>query len=98
MTTSIEAPPGKRRHRGTPQLEAPAVSQHQLQANLEAWVLRKLLLPHLFEGVTTTEIRRDRLKVVLMERGLVNSYAGEHAGKRVSWKTVFKSLYGEELA
>lgn len=72
--------------------------QHRREAELEAWICERLHLRDLFAGVTSTEIRRDRLKVVLLQRGLVESIAGRFEDKPISWRELFKKLYGEELA
>jgi hypothetical protein len=74
-----------------------ALSDHRRDAELEAWVCRKLNLRDLFAGVTTLDVRRDRLKVVLLERGLTESNAGSLEGKPVSWRKVFSRLYHVEL-
>lgn len=75
----------------------PPLAQHRRDANLEAWICDRLKLRDLFAGSTTTEIRRDRLKVVLLERGLVESIAGTRDRKPVTWRVLFKTLYAEEL-
>lgn len=72
-------------------------SPHRKDAECEAWICERLHLPHLFEGVTDKSIRRDRLKVVILERGLSEAGAGRLGGKGVSWRALFKQLYGEEL-
>lgn len=84
----------------TPAAETPApatTSKHRRDAALEQWICKQLQLRDLFSGTTTTEIRRDRLKVVLLERGLTNSNAGKHDGKTMTWSTLFRELYGEDL-
>ena len=75
----------------------PAISKHRQDAELEAWICERLKLRDLFAGVTSTEIRRDRLKVVLLERGLTESIAGARGGKPVTWRALFEQLYGEQL-
>lgn len=63
----------------------------------EAWIAKRLGLPELFLGTTSTQIRRDRLKVVLLERELTDSIAGRADGKPITWRALFLQLYGEEL-
>ena len=75
----------------------PLYSQHRKDADLEAWICKKLGLRDLFAGTTTTDTRRDRLKVVLTERGLADSHAGSFDGKRISWRQIFTRLYGGSL-
>jgi hypothetical protein len=74
------------------------ISQHRRAAELEAWVCKRLALRDLFSGVTTSEIRRDRLKVVLLQRELTEAVAGKFQGKAIKWRELFTQLYGESLA
>jgi hypothetical protein len=74
-----------------------ALSDHRRDAELEAWICKKLALRDLFAGATSTDTRRDRLKVVLLERGLTESIAGAIEGKPVTWRKVFTRLYHVEL-
>lgn len=73
------------------------LSEHRRDAELEAWICARLKLRDLFAGVTSTETRRDRLKVVLLERGLTESNAGKFEGKPVTWRALFARLYRDEL-
>lgn len=81
----------------TPAPTVEQLSQHRRDSELEAWICSKLKLRDLFAGVTTPEIRRDRLKVVLLKRGLLGSVAGRFNGASVSWRALYAKLYGEEL-
>jgi hypothetical protein len=74
-----------------------ALSEHRRDAELEAWICTRLKLRDLFAGVTSTETRRDRLKVVLIERGLTDSNAGRFEGKPLTWRALFARLYKSEL-
>lgn len=76
----------------------PTIGKHRKDAELEAWICARLNLRDLFVGITSREVRRDRLKAVLIERGLIESIAGTHERKPVSWRAMFKQLHGEELA
>lgn len=73
--------------------DVPTTSQHRRDTELEQWICERLKLRDLFAGVTTTDIRRDRLKVVLLERGLTESIAGKFEGKSVKWAALFERLY-----
>lgn len=75
----------------------PTLSKHRKDAEAEAWICTRLNLRDLFAGVTSTETRRDRLKVVLLERGLTESIAGRMDGKPVTWRKLFEQLYGVKL-
>jgi hypothetical protein len=76
----------------------PTTSQHRKDDEIEAWICERLKLRDLFDGDTTTEIRRDRLRLVLLERGLTDSIAGRMGGKPVTWRQLHKQLYGEDIA
>ena len=73
------------------------LSPHRRDTELELWICSRLNLPHLFSGVTDTGTRRDRLKVLLLERGLTDSVAGRREGEPIAWRKVFEMLYSEEL-
>lgn len=74
------------------------LTDHRKSAEREAWICERLKLPHLFAGVTSTELRRDRLKAVLLERGLTESIAGSRDGKPLTWRKLFLEHTGEEIA
>jgi hypothetical protein len=72
-------------------------SAHRRDAELEAWICKRLALRDLFAGDTTREMRRDRLKVTLLRRELTEAVAGKFQGKAVKWRELHRQLYGEEL-
>jgi hypothetical protein len=74
------------------------LSQARRDAELEAWICKRLAIRDLFAGDTTRELRRDRLKVTLLERGLTESIAGRFDGKPITWRALFEKLFGEDLA
>jgi hypothetical protein len=76
----------------------PVMRQHRRDAELEAWICKRLALRDLFAGDTTREIRRDRLKVTLLQRELTEAVAGKFQGKAVMWRALYEQLYGESLA
>lgn len=76
----------------------PTTSAHRRESELEAWICARLKLRDLFAGVTDRTVRRDRLKVVLLERGLTESIAGRMDGKPVTWHALYHKLFGEDLA
>lgn len=79
---------------------APAqpLSQHRKDAELEAWVCRRLALRDLFAGATDSATRAGRLRAVLIERDVVEAIAGSFEGKTISYREIHKRLYGEDLA
>jgi hypothetical protein len=76
----------------------PTKSQHRRDAELEAWICERLQLRDLFAGVTDTATRRDRLKVLLTQRGLTDAIAGRMNGKPISWRALVKQLYQDDLS
>lgn len=75
----------------------PGTSQHRKDAELEAWICTRLKLRDLFAGITNTDTRRDRLKVVLLQRELIDSIAGRFEGKAITWRALFERLYRTPL-
>lgn len=75
----------------------PTMSKMRSDSLTEGWIAGRLQLPELFMGHTSTEMRRDRLKVVLLERELTEAIAGRLDGKPVKWRELYKLLYSEEL-
>lgn len=71
--------------------------QHRKDDELEAWICARLNLRDLFAGMTSRETRRDRLKVVLLERGLIEAIAGRLENKPITWRQLFQKLYSEEI-
>lgn len=69
------------------------MSQHRKDAEIEAWICERLKLRDLFSGLTTLEVRRDRLQLVLTERGILDSHAGNLSGKPVTWRELLEHLY-----
>lgn len=63
----------------------------------EAWLLRRLQQPALFDGLTTSTERRERLREHLVSHGLEQAIAGWQNGKCETWSELFKSIYGEAL-
>lgn len=74
-------------------LTAAPLSQHRKDAELEAWICKRLALRDLFAGITSTELRRDRLKVVLEQRELSDAIAGKFEGRALTWRALFERLY-----
>lgn len=74
------------------------LASHRSQAETEAWICKRLALRDLFAGVTDQATRAARLKVTLLERGLLESIAGQRNKKPVTWRQLYEQLYGEEIA
>ena len=63
----------------------------------EAWLLRRLQQPALFDGLTTSTERRERLRAHLCERDMDLAIAGGRNGKCETWATLFQELYRQPL-
>lgn len=65
---------------------------------VEAWIVQRLAAPLLFEGVTTADDRRERVRRVIHHRGLELAIAGRRdGGKCETWQELFERIYGEPL-
>ena len=65
----------------------------------EVWLAKKLGLRHrLFEGTTTLEIRRERIRSAILEQDLADQVAGgESRGRPETWRALFGRVYGVPL-
>ncbi len=65
---------------------------------VEAWILSRLGARNLFDGVTTPDDRRERLRAYLVNRQMQDAIAGRRKGQTCeSWSDLFERLYGEPL-
>ena len=70
------------------------------RVNAEAWLIYRLgkLAKHIEDGVTTPEIRRDRLRALLIRERLEMAIAGRgEGGKPETFARVFERIFGEPL-
>ena len=64
----------------------------------EMWLARRLRLPLSWAaGVTTREMRRDRIRAAILERGLADATAGNAKGRPETWAQVFQRIYRQPL-
>jgi hypothetical protein len=66
----------------------------------EAWLGKRMLDhrgPDVFDGITDTNIRRDRFREAIKQGGLEHVVIGAKDKKPVNWRAAFESLYGEKL-
>jgi hypothetical protein len=64
----------------------------------ELWLAQALGCPSIFEGITTAEIRRERIRREILSRGLGNVVAGGRAaGKPEVWASLFSRIFGCDL-
>ena len=64
----------------------------------ELWLARRLGLPLSWAGgVTTREMRRDRIRAEILERGLADAIAGNAKGRPETWAEVFQRIYRQPL-
>jgi hypothetical protein len=71
-----------------------------VQFDRELWLAKRVGLPHpmeLFQGVTTAEERRNRIRVVIQIRGLSDCPCNPRAEAPVTFRQAFERLYGEAL-
>lgn len=65
---------------------------------VEAWIRDRLDAPALFGGLTTPEERRERVRDLILGRGLEFAIAGRReGGKCETWSDLFARIYGEPL-
>jgi hypothetical protein len=64
----------------------------------ELWLANQLKDPTLFRGVTTLEIRRERVRAAILELRWGDRIAGgRKAGAPRKFREVFEQVYGEPL-
>ena len=63
----------------------------------ELWLARRLPCPALFDGITTTEERRERVRRELLDRGIADQVVGRRSGQPETWSSLFRRLYRQEL-
>lgn len=78
------------------------VKQRSLATPLDrdAW-LAKRLGEHgagIFTGLTDPDIRRERFRTVILERGIAMVIVGKHDGRPESYAQLFERIYGEPLS
>ena len=81
--------------------ETSAVSQERPKRSPtpieETWLARRLGAPHLFLGVTTSGIRRDRVRSRILDLECAEEVAGRASGNPETFRGLFARLYGEPL-
>jgi hypothetical protein len=66
--------------------------------HVESWLCRRLQEPTLFDGITTPEERRERVRALIERRQLHLAIAGgTNAGKPETWAELFERVYGEPV-
>lgn len=71
------------------QLHAPA------SLSIEIWFARRAGCPEVFDGDTTFELRRERVRAHLREKGIEAATAGHKNGQPMTFAEVFASVYEE---
>lgn len=65
---------------------------------VEHWILQRLDEPALFDGVTTPEERRERVRGLIERRQLHLAIAGRGpSGKCETWGALYRRIYGCDL-
>lgn len=66
------------------------------RARIEAWIIGELgNPPEITEGITTPKQRQERIRDLILKRGIANSPAT--AKTKQNWATVYARFYGELL-
>jgi hypothetical protein len=70
-----------------------------LTLNAEAWLVKRLGEhgAKVFDGDTTPEIRRQRIREVIIEQQLPSVVIGRSAGRPETYRQVFERIYGIKL-
>lgn len=65
----------------------------------EVWLIARVKahITGIFDGETSPQIRRDRMRRVLRDNGLDCVIAGTKEGKPETYAEIFRRLYGEAL-
>lgn len=63
--------------------------------SIELWFVRRAGCPEVFDGDTTFELRRERVRAHLREQGIEGETAGHKNGRPMTFGEVFESVYGE---
>lgn len=64
----------------------------------ELWMAKQLGNPALFSGVCDDVVRKNRIRLEILRRGLDQTMAGNRNGKSETWAQVFARVYQEPLA
>ena len=66
---------------------------------VEAWIKDRLREPTLFDGVTTAEQRRERVRELIHRRQLHLAVAGMPPGTKAceTWTALFQRVYGQPV-
>ena len=67
------------------------------QTSTEQWIIRRLGVPCLLDGVTTIDDRRERVRNLLLDRHLEPAIHETTKTPAVTWGEVFIQAYGREL-
>ena len=65
---------------------------------VETWIAWRIGRPDLFAGVTTPDERRERVRTVILDRGMAEAIAGRREGHPCeTWSALFTRVYGVPL-
>ncbi len=66
---------------------------------VEEWIKDRLREPTLFDGVTTADERRERVRELIQRRELHLAVAGKRNGEQCeTWADLFQRVYGEAVS
>jgi len=88
--TAAAASPNLTARARTSELAGPTIVE-------ERWIAEHLGARDLFDGATSFELRRGRLRALLLGRELGDAIAGKRNGQPERWCELFARLYREPL-
>lgn len=65
--------------------------------SIELWFVRKAGCPEVFDGDTTFELRRQRVREHVLNRGIADATAGHKNGQPMTFREAFEGVYEEAL-
>ena len=85
-----------RRRKAQPKAES-SLAPGEVPIATEQWLAEHLGFPALFDGVTTIEERRERVRNEILERGLGSVVAGKRGTQAITWAQTFQRAYDVPL-
>jgi hypothetical protein len=65
---------------------------------VEEWIVQRLREPTLFDGVTTADERKQRVRAAILGRDAAAAIAGKRPDASCeTWTDLFQRVYGEPL-
>lgn len=65
--------------------------------SVEVWLAKRLGDRALFDGITTDDERRERIRQRILDSGIADEIAGNRGGRPETFRSLFRRLYEVEL-